>query len=156
MVTPPQTAVVRVPVGVGDRTAAEPPCPRHSGSTNHVVRSGETLSGVAKKYRVSTQQVRDANSKIPKSGMLRVGQRLVIPTSGYTPEMRAAVAATEGSTRAPTRSGATYTVRRGDTLSGIAQRYGTTPSALKRLNGLSSDQVRAGQKLRVRGSGSNA
>lgn len=160
MVTPPgKRAVVRVPVGVGERTAdgyAALPASQRVSYQTHVVRSGETLSGVAKKYHVSTQQVRDANSKIPKSGMLRVGQRLVIPTSGYTPEMRAAVAATEGSTRAPTRSGATYTVRRGDTLSGIAQRYGTTPSALKRLNGLSSDQVRAGQKLRVRGSGSNA
>ena len=160
MVTPPgKTAVVRVPVGVGDRTAAGyaglPASQRISYQT-HVVRSGETLSGVAKKYRVSTQQVRDANAKIPKSGMLRVGQRLIIPTSGTSAEMRAAIAATESSSRAPARGGKTYTVRRGDTLSSIAQRYGTTPSALKRINGLSSDQIRAGQKLRLRSSGSSA
>ena len=54
----------------------------------HVVRSGETLSGVAKQYHVTTQDVRGANPKIPKSGMLRVGQRLVIPTNGYTPQVR--------------------------------------------------------------------
>ena len=160
MVTPPgKTAVVRVPVGAGDRTTAayaELPASQRISYQTHVVRSGETLSGVAKKYGVSTQQVRDANAKIPKSGMLRVGQRLIIPTSGYSAEMRAAIAATESSTRAPARGGKTYTVRRGDTLSGIAQRYGTTPSALKRANGLSSDRLRVGQKLRVRSSGSNA
>ncbi len=160
MVTPPgKTAVVRVPVGVGERTAAgyaELPASQRISYQTHVVRSGETLSGVAKKYGVSTQQVRDANAKIPKSGMLRVGQRLIIPTSGTSAEMRAAIAATESSSRAPARGGKTYTVRRGDTLSGIAQRYGTTPSALKRINGLSSDQIRAGQKLRLRSSGSSA
>jgi len=160
LVTPPGSrAMVRVPVGVGERTAAgyaELPASQRISYQTHVVRSGETLSGVAKKYHVSTQQVRDANTKIPKSGMLRVGQRLVIPTNGYSAEMRAAVAATEGSTRAPSRNAKTYTVRRGDTLSGIAQRYGTSAATLKRINGLSSDQVRVGQKLRLRSSGSNA
>ena len=160
MVTPPGSrAMVRVPVGVGERTAAgyaELPASQRVSYQTHVVRSGETLSGVAKKYHVSTQQVRDANAKIPKSGMLRVGQHLVIPTNGYSAEMRAAVAATEGSTRAPSRNATTYTVRRGDTLSGIAQRYGTSAATLKRINGLSSDQVRVGQKLRLHSSGSNA
>ena len=135
--------------------AALPASKRISYET-HVVRSGETLSGVAKKYRVSTAEVRDANPKIPKSGMLRVGQRLIIPTNGYSPEVRAAVAATQGSTHAPARNARTYTVRRGDTLSGIAERYGTTTAALKRLNGLSSNRIVVGQKLRLRGSGANA
>jgi len=160
MVTPPgKAAMVRVPVGAGERTSlayAELPKSQRISYQTHVVRSGETLSGVSHKYGVSTQMVRDANAKIPKSGMLRVGQQLVIPTAGYSPEMRAAIAATSSSTRAPSRSAQTYTVRRGDTLSGIAQRYGTSASALKRINGLSSDQLRVGQKLRLRSSGSTA
>ncbi len=160
LVTPPgKSAVVRVPVGAGERTAAAyaalPASQRISYET-HVVRSGETLSGIAKKYRTSTAEVRDANPRIPKSGMLRVGQRLIIPTNGYSPEVRAAVAATQGSTHAPARNARTYTVRRGDTLSGIAERYGTTTAALKRLNGLSSNRIVVGQKLRLRGSGANA
>lgn len=160
MVTPPGSrATVRVPVGAGPRTAeayAALPASERISYQTHVVRSGETLSGVAKQYHTSVQQVRDANSKIPKSGMLRVGQRLIIPTGGYSAETRAAIAATQGSTHAPSRGGTTYTVRRGDTLSGIAQRYGTTPSNLKRINRLSSDTLRVGQKLRLRGSGSTA
>jgi membrane-bound lytic murein transglycosylase D len=160
LVTPPgSAAVVRVPVGTGSTTAAayaELPASKRISYQTHVVRSGETLSGISKKYRVSIQDVRGANPKIPKSGMLRIGQRLVIPTNGYTPEVRAAVAATQGATHAPARKAQTYVVRRGDTLSGIAQRYGTTTSALKRLNGLSSNRILVGQRLRLRGSGTNA
>lgn len=158
--TPPgKSAVVRVPVGTGEATrvayAELPPSKRISYQV-HVVRSGETLSGIAKRYRVSTQEIRDANPKIPKSARLRIGQQLIIPTNGYTAEVRAAVAATQGSARGPSRSATTYTVRRGDTLSGIAQRFGTTPSTLRRLNNLSSDTIRAGQKLRLKPAGSNA
>jgi membrane-bound lytic murein transglycosylase D len=160
LVTPPGTAaVVRVPVGSGTSTAAayaELPASKRMSYQTHVVRSGETLSGISKKYRVSMQDVRGANPKIPKSGMLRIGQRLVIPTNGYTPEVRAAVAATQGSTHAPARKAQTYVVRRGDTLSGIAQRYGITTSDLKRLNGLSGNRIMVGQRLRLRGSGANA
>ena len=160
LVTPPgKSAVVRVPVGTGERTElayAELPASKRISYQTHVVRSGETLSGVAKKYHVTTQDVRGANPKIPKSGMLRVGQQLVIPTNGYSPEVRAAIAATQGSTRAPARNAGTYVVRRGDTLSGIAQRHGTTASALKQLNHLPSDRVFVGQKLRLRGSRTTA
>jgi membrane-bound lytic murein transglycosylase D len=160
LVTPPgKSAMVRVPVGSGERTAvayAALPASQRISYQTHVVRSGETLSGIAKKYRTSTAEVRDANPKIPKSGMLRVGQRLIIPTNGYSPEVRAAVAATQGSTHAPARSARTYTVRRGDTLSGIAERYGTTTAALKRLNGLSSNRIVVGQKLRLSGPSANA
>jgi membrane-bound lytic murein transglycosylase D len=160
MVTPPGTrAVVRVPTGVGERTAvayAALPASERISYQTHVVQSGETLSGVAKKYHVTTQDVRGANPKIPKSGMLRVGQRLVIPTNGYTPEMRAAIAATQDASHAPSRSGKTYVVRKGDTLSSIAERHGTTTGSLKKLNGLTSDKVVVGQRLKLRSSGSTA
>jgi membrane-bound lytic murein transglycosylase D len=160
LVTPPGTrAVVRVPDGVGERTAtayAALPASQRISYQTHVVRSGETLSGVAKQYHVTTQDVRGANPKIPKSGMLRVGQRLVIPTNGYTPEVRAAIAATQDASRAPSHSSKTYVVRRGDTLSSIAERHGTTTASLKKLNGLKSDTVYAGQRLKLRSSGKSA
>lgn len=158
--TPPgRPAVVRVPVGTAEATRvayAELPPSKRISYQLHVVRSGETLSGIAQRYRVSMAEIRDANPKIPKSARLRIGQQLVIPTNGYTPEVRAAVAATQGSVRGPSRHATTYTVRRGDTLSGIAQRYGTSASALRRLNHLPNDTIRPGQKLRLRSAGSNA
>jgi len=160
MVTPPgKSAVVRVPVGDGERTAlayAELPASERVAYQTHVVRSGETISGIAQRYHVSTSEVRDANPKIPRSGMIRIGQHLVIPTNGFNAETRAAIAATQGSVRAPSRNVKVYTVRKGDTLSGIAQRYGTTASSLKRINGLSSDRLRIGQKLRLQSSGTRA
>jgi LysM repeat protein len=88
--------------------------------------------------------------------MLRVGQRLVIPTNGYTPEVRAAIAATQDASRAPSHSSKTYVVRRGDTLSSIAERHGTTTASLKKLNGLKGDTVYAGQRLKLRSSGTSA
>ncbi len=160
MVTPPgRSAVVRVPVGMGDSLAvafAGLPASKRIAYQEHVVRSGETISGIAKRYHVSTGEVRDANPRIPRSGMIRVGQRLIIPTNGFTAETRAAIAATQSSARAPSRSATTYTVRRGDTLSGIAKRYGTSASTLKRINGLSSDRLKVGQKLRLKASGTKA
>jgi membrane-bound lytic murein transglycosylase D len=42
------------------------------------------------------------------------------------------------------------TVRRGDTLSAIAKRHGTTVAKLRRLNGIRGSNIRAGQKLRVK------
>jgi membrane-bound lytic murein transglycosylase D len=160
MVTPPgKSAVVRVPVGYGEQTAvayAELPSSERVAYQTHVVRSGETISGIAQRYHVSTAEIRDANPKIPRSGMIRIGQQLVIPTNGFNAETRAAIAATQGSVSGPSRSATVYTVRRGDTLSGIAKRYGTSTANLKRINGLSSDQLRVGQKLRLRSSGRTA
>ena len=49
------------------------------------------------------------------------------------------------------RGGNVYaTVRRGDTLSGIARRNGTTVAKIKQLNGLRGNTIRSGQRLRVR------
>jgi len=50
-----------------------------------------------------------------------------------------------------------YTVKPGDTLSGIAQKYGTTVAKLQSLNGISNpDKIYAGQKLKIAGSASTA
>jgi LysM repeat protein len=68
------------------------------------------------------------------------GQRLVIPGAGSA-----------GASSLPA-TGTTYTVRHGDTLSGIAQRHGTTVGALARLNRIANPSaIYAGQVLRVSG-----
>jgi LysM repeat protein len=43
----------------------------------------------------------------------------------------------------------TYTVKSGDTLLGIASKFGTTVAAIKRLNGLNSNTIHVGQKLKI-------
>jgi membrane-bound lytic murein transglycosylase D len=151
LVTPPATkAVVRLPTGsmetVATAYASLPPRERVRFRT-HDVRSGETMSGIAKRYGVSTAAVQDANPKVRPS-RLRIGQTLVIPVGGgvkWTDPEPASV------------SRRTHTVRSGETLSGIAKRYRVSTSQLVAWNNLSSSgKIRAGQKLRVTGTSSRA
>ncbi len=96
-----------------------------SADTEHTVRSGQTLSGIARRYRVSSTVIARANG-LRRSSSLRVGQVLVIPT------------------------GPTVTAARGDTLQSLARAHGTTPADLARLNGLPvRARLRPGQRLIV-------
>ncbi|MGE5927749.1 MAG: LysM peptidoglycan-binding domain-containing protein [Gemmatimonadota bacterium] len=104
--------------------------------TWHRVKRGETLSHIARRYDVSQSQIQRWN-RLGRSTQIKAGQRLRI---GETPTERARVA---------TR-GSTHTVRSGETLIGVAKRYGVSLSALSSANGLStSSKIRIGQRLRI-------
>jgi peptidoglycan lytic transglycosylase D len=126
----------------------------------HVVRRGDTLGEIAKKYGATVAQLNQANN-LGKKPVIRVGQTLVIPISGVTPP-----AATVGadydragrSQTAPTvKTDATkpagsqtfYTVRAGDTLARIAATFHTTVEKLKLWNHLTSTRLVVGKKLIV-------
>lgn len=110
----------------------------HGGSIIHDVRTGETLSTIASHYNVSVDELIRINSL--KSSIIRVGQRLRI-VSAQSP-----VSKKVSSTKAAT---STYRVRAGDSLSTIADRFGTTISNLKALNKLPGSRILVGQSLRV-------
>ena len=117
-----------------------------SGRTvSHTVRRGETLSGIATRYR-TTQQAIMSNNRIASPERIRVGQRLTIPVSGDAPAAQtASTSSSGGSSRA-----ATYTVRRGDSLSGVAQRHGVTTRQIQRWNDMgNSTRILVGQTLKV-------
>lgn len=97
----------------------------------HAVSSGETLSSIARRYGVSVSALRTTNRI--SGNVIRPGQRLRIPgTAGD--DLPAAVI---------------YTVRQGDALSTIAQRFGTTVTKLKRANRLTNNTLRVGQSLEI-------
>lgn len=97
----------------------------------HAVSSGETLSSIARRYGVSVSALRTTNRI--SGNVIRPGQRLRIPgTAGD--DLPAAVI---------------YTVRQGDALSTIAQRFGTTVTKLKRANRLTNNTLRVGQRLEI-------
>ena len=76
-----------------------------------------------------------------------MGQKLKVSGSAA----KAAPANNTGSAKASQGGGATYTVRKGDTLYSIAKRNGTTVKKICQLNGISENsKIRAGQKLRVK------
>jgi membrane-bound lytic murein transglycosylase D len=108
----------------------------------HLVRRGETLGEIARAYRVSVGHLRAWNG-LGGSSLIRAGQRLrVRPPTGSASR---AVAS-----QAPAPDGSTHLVRRGETLSGLARRYGVSVADLMAANGLeSSRSLRAGARLRI-------
>ena len=79
-----------------------------------------------------------------RSNTIRVGQRLTIYTRGGS-------SASSGKSSSGAGKGGSaqiYTVRKGDTLSSIARRYGTTASAIQKYNGIGT-KIRAGQKIKI-------
>jgi membrane-bound lytic murein transglycosylase D len=146
-VTPPRTAsVVRLPTGtmtrVNEAYAALPVSSRVA-FREHVVTKGQTTSGIARRYGISLAALREANPEI-KARAPRPGQRLVIPAG-------AAARWSESDAGSAPAGSRVHTVRKGETLGGIASRYKTSVAKLKSWNNLSSNNIRAGQKLRVGG-----
>ena len=111
--------------------------PAGAEGTVHVVRRGETLSSIAARYGTTVQAIATVNG-LRSANVIYVGQRLTIPSEA-------------GGGSASTASGG-YRVRRGDTLSSIARRFGTTVDALVRANGLANaNTIYAGQLLAIPG-----
>jgi membrane-bound lytic murein transglycosylase D len=104
----------------------------------HRVRRGQTLSVIARRYGTSVRAIMRTNN-LRSAHRIRVGQRLRIPVRG------------SGAVRLTSRRAVDgiHTVRRGESLGTIARAYGTTVSRLKADNGLGSDTIYPGQRLRV-------
>ena len=108
----------------------------------HVVKSGDTLWDVARRYGVSVPALASANGLSSKAGLVP-GARLEIPGKG------GAIARTASSS-AKESSRVTYKVKRGDTLSEIADRFDVSVRELMTWNRLrQSSSLRAGQRLVV-------
>lgn len=105
-------------------------------NTTYTVVYGDTLSEIAKKYAVSVSELVSLN-KIVDQNLIYVGQILRIPTSS--------------SDRVKTSQKIYYTVVSGDTLSGIAAKFGTTVAAIASLNKISNvNLIYVGQVLRIK------
>lgn len=109
----------------------------------HRVRKGETLSGIAARYRISATALASLNG-MRKPYKVQVGKVLKLPAaqSGVaTPEPVSVLAA----------GPITHTVKKGDTLTALAQRYAVPVRELLALNGLSNaNQIRLGQRMIIR------
>lgn len=115
------------------------------------VKNGDYLGRIASRHRCTVAQIKRWNNL--SSNNIRVGQRLVIyrgGTSSGSASASSAPAKTQSSSAAPASGGSTYTVKSGDTLSGIANRNGVTVAQLKQWNGLSGNNIKVGQKLKVK------
>lgn len=158
LATPPGSpSVIRVPLGKGEKVqlayAALPPSKRVS-FHEHFVARGETMSHIAQRYHVSLHELKEANPRV-NANRLRIGQRLIVPTGGVV-VARDAAAAEDRRAEIRRSVSATHTVRAGETLSEIAETYHVSVASLKSWNGLRSNTIRVGQKLRIRSTGSRS
>ncbi len=118
--------VLKIPVG-----STSPTPPSTGGTTTYTVKAGDSLWKIANQFGVTVDDIRSLNNLT--SNTLQIGQVLKIPTtSGSTPP-------------ATTR----YTVKSGDSLWSIANRFNTTVATLRSLNNLTSDVLQIGQVLTV-------
>ena len=122
-------ALYRTYQGIGQNVPKPDPTPDAGGSSfAYTVRAEDTLWLLANRFGTTVDAIKRLNGL--NSDILQIGQVLRIPSEQSS-------------------SYFDYTVRAGDTLWLLANRYGTTVDAIKRLNGLTSDNLQIGQVLRI-------
>jgi membrane-bound lytic murein transglycosylase D len=123
----------------------------------HRVQRGDTLTSIARRYGVELQTIREANNL--RGTTIHPGDTLVIPQgAGATGAATLAEARPDLGSQLPERQppakARTYTVKRGDTLWGVARKHGVTVPALASANGpTSQSHLAAGTRLKIPGGG---
>ncbi|MGX9133458.1 LysM peptidoglycan-binding domain-containing protein [Rummeliibacillus sp. JY-2-4R] len=124
----------------GNTSQTSTPTANNSNTTYTIV-SGDTLSKIAQKYKVSVANLKEWNNL--KSDTIYVGQKLTLGKTTTTPSK------TTSTTNTPTTTSSIYKVASGDTLSKIAQKYKVSVANLKAWNNLKTDTIYVGQKLNI-------
>ena len=113
---------------------------QYGSRTTYTIKRGDTLSGIAKKFRVSSSAIKRANHL--RSSRLYVGRKLTIPGKGDTRP------AAESPKSFPKGQRREYTIRRGDTLGAIAKAAKVSVKDIKALNGgIEETRLPVGAKL---------
>lgn len=109
-------------------------------SRTHIVKKGEGIQSIAKRYGVTVKQIMAANSL--KNARVKVGQSLVIDGSAKANGSNNSANKTTGKKKI-------YMVRRGDTLHSIAEKFDVTLVEIKRWNKNISSNIQPGDKLTI-------
>ena len=119
------------------------------------IKRGDTLSKIAAQFGTTVSQLKALNNL--SSDMIYAGSTLKV--SGQPVKQSETKIETETVAKAPTTANAStteYVIKSGDTLGTIAAQFSISVQSIKSLNGLSSDLIFAGQKLKVSGTVSNS
>ena len=144
---PVRTARLTRPIVLAAATAAAAACIAPAGAgaaVQHVVQPGETLWTIAAANNLTTRTVAAYNG-IPETANVVLGSTITVPTTAegaaklQEAGLIAAPAATSPTAGAAPRPMGGYTVRQGDTLSGLAAGSGVSVAQMAAMNGLSPD-----------------
>src|SRR5882724_8617462 len=128
---------LRLPVGTAEKFSAgiaDIPPEKWVSWRRHKVEPGDTLTSIAKKYRVTPAAIASANN-LEKGVALDPGEKLIIPAVQPVSETKSRLVQ--------------YRVRKGDTLGGIADRYSVSPENIRKWNHLKAARVSRGMMLRI-------
>jgi LysM repeat protein len=130
---PPEPAVPTAP----------PVAPAHE----YTVTKGDSFYTIAKKFGVTVKAIEAANPGVEPT-KLQIGQKLQIPAAAAAPAAGSSTV-TPGALEMGRSGEQVYTVKSGDTLTKIAEQFGTTIKALRAENSLETDKIKVGQKLKI-------
>jgi LysM repeat protein len=174
-VAPPSAPLTPPPEGgvPGEPTPVPTATVGNIDARTYLVAPGDTLTGISIRFGISPWQLLELNG-LSSASLIYAGMELILadearrdadPLASPTPEPQPEVDADErveaatptpepviaDDTAQPAGS-ETYTIQRGDTLTQVAARFGTTVAALSRLNGIANpSQIYVGQELRLTG-----
>jgi LysM repeat protein len=144
LIIPDAGTVVTPPAATAPPPASTPP---PAGGTTYTVQSGDTLGIIATKFGVTVNALVAANG-ISNANLIFIGQQLLIPITGAVTATPPPATTTPPSPTSPPPSGATYVVQPGDTLYGIAIKFGVSMDVIITANNLTNpDLLFVGQQL---------
>jgi LysM repeat protein len=114
--------------------------------TKYTVRSGDTLASIAERFSTTVEKIQQFNNLT--DDVIQVGQALLIPASGSTPNPTNTPAPTTTFVPGPTPGTVLHVVQSGDTLLGISLKYGVSMNIIQKANDIQdAESIRAGQQL---------
>jgi membrane-bound lytic murein transglycosylase D len=129
--------VLQLPEGTSQRFLAEIaaiPAEKWVSWRRHKVEEGETLSSIARRYRVLPAEIAQAND-LPVGAPLEEGEKLIIPAAAHSEAVAGKLIR--------------YRVRRSDTVASIADEFDVSVAELRKWNGLRSNHVSRGARLKI-------
>ena len=127
-----------------EKKPEEPGSKLSSASIQYTVRKGDTLGVIANNFGISLSELKRANGL--RSDSLKVGKVLIIPGSVGEEVVR------QDSSQQPVLNNQKYTVKKGDSLYGVSEKFGVSVDSIKKANGISNDTLKVGDTLLIPGS----
>ncbi len=124
--------------------------------TSYTIVSGDTVSGIAQRFGVSTQSVLDANG-LTRASIIYPGRTIAIPGASAPAAQGGIELVADVTPIAPTSSSTSYTIKTGDTISSIAGAFGAGVAAILQANDLGAGSIiYAGRTLVIPGAAASA